>query len=189
MSGMGATVQEAMAEYIEEPLSEYIEEPLSEYIEEPLSMDEDGALVTGNEELDAGVVTDSLFGNGDEDVEIMALDDVPFVGDQAAAAANVVAQVANAGARAGRPVKEVMLAAHNAACQAMGTTRLNAMVKRVVAAEVAKAMGRIQSFVPQNDPASGAPMAVGPMRPAKPVKWTYGEVNESGGIFAKGPFG
>jgi hypothetical protein len=176
-----------MAEYIEEPLSEYIEEPLSEYIEESLSMDEDGALVTGNEDLDAGVVTDSLF--GDEDVEIMALDDVPFDGDQAAQAANAAATVANAGARAGRPVREVMHAAHNAACQAMGTTRLNAMVKKVVAAEVAKAMGRIQSFVPQEMPASGAPMAVGPMRAAKPVKWTYGKVNESGGIFAKGPFG
>ncbi len=189
MSGMGATVQEAMAEYIEEPMGEYVEEPLSEYIEEPLAMDEDGALITGNEELDAGVVTDSLFGGGDEDVDILALDDVPFDGDQAAQAANAAAQVANAGARAGRPVREVMVAAHNAACQAMGTTRLNALVKRAVAAQVAKAMGRVQSFVPRADPMQGAPMAVGPMRPAKPVKWTYGEVNESGGIFAKGPFG
>ncbi len=187
-SAMGLDVQEALAEYIEEPLSEYIEEPLSEYIEEPLGMDEDGAIVTGSDDLDAGVVNDSLFGN--DEIDILALDDVPFEGDRSAGkAAQIAAQVANAGAQAGRPVKEIVAAAHGAACQAMGTAHLSAMVKKIVGAEVAKAVGRIQSFVPRQDPASGAPMSVGPIRAAKPAKWTYGSINESGGIFAKGPFG
>jgi hypothetical protein len=112
MAGMGLDVQEAMAEYVEEPLSEYVEEPLSEYVEEPLGYDEDGALVTGNDDLDAGVVNDSLFGG--DDIDILALDDVPFEGNQAAAvAANVASKVANTGARAGRPVREIVAAAHN----------------------------------------------------------------------------
>jgi hypothetical protein len=71
----------------------------------------------------------------------------------------------------------------------MGVAQLSAMVKKMVAAQVGKAVGRVQSFAPQQDPVMGAPMAVGPIKAPRREKWTYGSINESGGIFGKGPFG
>ena len=168
----GSDIYEAMAEYVQEPMGEYV-------------VDSEGVLSNSHPELDAGVVSDGLFGT-DPEVGIQALDGGNF--DPARAAAlGAAARVAAIGARAGRPAHEVAQAARNAAAQAAGG--LSPVVEQAVEQQVARAVGRVQSFVPVQDPFQGAPMEVGPVRPSSRPEWGYGSIVEGGGIFAKSSIG
>jgi len=193
LPGRSYPVGKSMAEYVQEPLGATVHEAMAEYIQEPgmgeYVVDEDGAVLSGHDELDAGVVSDGLFG---DDVDIMALDgdELPFEGSAAAGAAAAAARrMAQIGAANGRPEAEVHRAGYGAACQAIGAGQLSSALRAMVEAEIQKAMGRVQAFTPVQDPAAGAPMAVGPIRAPQPAKWTYGSVSEGGGVFGKSSIG